>query len=116
MSELSDARGEGTDPRREIALLEAEIEDLAVRAEAARKLSLAAKAVVAAGGVLLVATLAGLLGRSPLGLVVGLAALLGGIAFGGSNRRTRDDLAAAVAAKERRRAELIDGLGLRTLP
>jgi hypothetical protein len=92
--------------------LEADIEALAARAEAARKLSLAAKAVVGVGAGFLVATLAGLLGRSPIGLVLGLAAVLGGIAFGGSNRRTRDDLAAAIAAKERRRADLIDGLAL----
>ena len=53
------------DPHDEIAALEQEIEVLAERVEQCRKVSLAATAVIGVGGVLLILTLIGILGRSP---------------------------------------------------
>ena len=104
------------DQRDEIAALEQEIEALAESAERCRKLSLAAKGIIVAGGTLLVLTLVGSLGRSPVALVLGLAALLGGIALQGSNRGTLDEIRATIRERESRRAELIGRIELRLMP
>ncbi len=79
-------------------------------------MSLATKVMISIGGVLLVLTLVGALGRSPLLLVLGLAALLGGITFHGSNQSTLDQIRAAIRERETRRAALIDAIALRRVP
>jgi hypothetical protein len=71
--------------REQIADLEAEIEHLSEAAERCRKISIAAQALVAAGGLVLVATPIGLLRLGPTALVAAIAAILGGLALYGSN-------------------------------
>jgi hypothetical protein len=44
--------------------------------------------------------------------VIGIAAVLGSVALLGSNRRTRDEITAAIRTQEARRSEMIDGLEL----
>jgi hypothetical protein len=44
--------------------------------------------------------------------VIGIAAVLGSVALLGSNRRTLDEITAAIRTQEARRSEMIDGLEL----
>jgi hypothetical protein len=104
------------DPHDEIAALEQEIEVLVERVEQCRKVSLAATAVIGVGGVLLILTLIGILGRSPGALVAGIAALLGGVALYGSNRSTLDEVRRAIRKLESRRAALIGAIEFRLVP
>ncbi len=101
------------DARDEIAAIEEEIEALAERAEQCRKIALAARAATALGVALLVLLLLGALGHAPLALVVGVGALLGGLALQGSNRSTLDEVREAIRTLEARRAALIGGMSLR---
>ena len=101
--------------RDQIAELEADIEDLSEAAERCRKIGIAAHVLMAGGAFLLMLAVLGLWRLGPAALVVSLAAILGGIALYGSNKRTRDDTMAAIRAKEADRAALIDALGLHDL-
>ena len=49
-------------------------------------------------------------GSGALALVLGIAAVLGGLALLGSNERTHQEIAASINAHDVERAELIDGL------
>ena len=89
---------------------------LADRAERCRKVSLIAKASIGVGALLLVLLSIGALGRSPVALVTGVAALLGGVALHGTNRSTLDEIGATIRSRESRRAELIDAIELRPVP
>ena len=101
------------DARDEIAAIEEEIEALARRAEQCRKIGLAARAATALGVALLILLLVGALGHAPLALVLGIGALLGGLALQGSNRSTLEEVREAIRALEARRAALIGGMSLR---
>jgi hypothetical protein len=92
--------------------LEAEIERLAEAAERCRKTIAAARILVAGGGVAVVALLSGAVGHRPEILVAAIAAIAGGTGLFGSSRGTLEELAAAIAARESRRNELIDTLDL----
>ena len=98
-----------------IASLEGEIEGLAAAAERSRTIMKAAQVAIAAGALTLAAMTVGLLRFEPLAFVIGVAAVLAGIALYGSSRRTLDDTLASVRAHEARRAEMIDALGLETV-
>jgi hypothetical protein len=91
----------------EITRLEAEIERLTGIAEGCRKLILAAKAAIAIGAVLLVATVAGLLKFDQLTVLVSIAAVLGGIVTLGSNSTTLHQTLAGIAKAETLRSQLI---------
>jgi hypothetical protein len=95
-----------------IAESEAELERLAEAAEQARKLLTLGRIAAWAGGLALVPTLLGLLPLGAAAFMVEIAALLGGVVLAGVNRRSRDDLLAAIKAEEQRRAGLIDALPL----
>lgn len=103
------------EPQREIADLEAEIEELAISAERCRKIIAAAKIATAAGGLLTVLFATGWLYLSPFALLVGISAVLGGLATAGSNGSTLDELRTRIRGLEARRAALIDGIGLRVI-
>jgi hypothetical protein len=98
--------------REHIADLESEIEHLSEAAERCRKVSIAAQALIAAGGLVLVVTSVGLFRLGPTALVAAIAAILGGVSLYGSNRRTKDDIMAAIKTKESQRSSVIDQLGL----
>src|SRR5215204_3150977 len=99
----------------EIAELEAKIDDLSSAAERCRKITLAAKAVMIAGGLLLLVILTGLVQFGPAALVAAITAILGGITLFGSNQSTRAEIAARIRAHEVRRAELIGGVELQSI-
>ena len=102
------------DAHEQIADLEAEIEALAQSAERCRTIIRAGKVVVAGGLSILIAG-TGLLALSPAALLLGLAAVFGGIVVAGSNKGTLDEIAEAIRTHEARRAELIDGIGLQVI-
>ena len=100
-------------PHDEIADLEAEIEDLAERAARCGRLLLVIKAAVVAGAVLLAFTVLGVIRFNPVLFVIGIAAVLGGVALFGSTMSTRDQLIATLKRREAERAAKIDALALR---
>jgi hypothetical protein len=101
------------DPREGIAELEAEIEDLAATLERCRKIALASKAAMALGGILLAAWVLGVIWSTPMALIGGLAALLGGVVAFGSNASTAEQTAESLRKAEALRAALIGRLNIR---
>ena len=97
----------------EVALIETEIDALAERIESCRKLSLVTKAAIAVGIAALVLFGAGM--ASPLWLILGITAVLGGSALLGSTRTTLESLRERLRAQESKRAAIISGLELRVL-
>ena len=95
-----------------IAELEAEIDGMFNAAETCEQIMKVAKMAVAVGALLLVMIVAGVLRLGPVPFVVAIAAVVGGIALFGSNKRTRDDIMAGIRAREAQRAEMIDELAL----
>jgi hypothetical protein len=92
------------DPREQISELEVQIEELAAALEWCRKTALASKAAMAFGGILLAATILGVVTFDPMAMVAGLAALLGGVVVFGSNRSTADQLSMSMRNAEALRA------------
>ena len=105
-----------TDLHQQIADLEAEIDALTDAAEKCRKSMVVAKAAVGVGILLFVVSLLGLIRIDPVILVVAIGATLAGIGFYGSSRSTLDQISAKIRVSEARRAEMIDGMDLRTVP
>lgn len=99
----------------QIADLEAEIDALTDAAEKCRKSMIIARIAIGAGGLLLVALLLGLIRHDPLILIGGIAAAVTGIAFYGSSKGSMEQLTEKIRASEARRAEMIDGMDLRTV-
>ena len=105
-----------SDPRDEIARLEAHIEALAESAERCRKIILFSKAAIATGGFLILAIVAvGPASIDPAILIAAIAAVIGGIVGLGSNTRTLQQTVVAMRSAEMQRAELIDGLAPRVV-
>jgi uncharacterized membrane protein YqjE len=103
------------DPREEIAELEVQIEELAEQLERCRKFALVAKIAIIFGALLTVATLLGVLAFTPMAMLGGVAALLGGIVVYGSNGSTLDELSKSLRDAEARRAALIGRLNIRLI-
>ncbi len=101
--------------REAIERLEAEIERLTLRRESCRKLSLGAKAAIAAGAVWLVLTVLALAPFVPGLFFAALATIIGGIVLLGSNATTWEQTDAALAAAVAARARLIEGIELRVV-
>ncbi len=102
------------DRHRQIERLEDRIEQLAETIERCRKLVLIAKAAVAVGTLVIVAVLAGMI-RLDTALIASLAAVIGGLVAIGANSSTADEAAAALAAAETERDELINAIGLQVV-
>jgi len=104
------------DPHDQISRLESEIERLAEAVERCRKITIAARTAILAGGVLLAAILLGLIRAD--GLLLMLAAILGigGFVLYGSNDTTAKQLAARIDEAERLRAGLIGQIELTLVP
>ena len=83
-------------PRKQISELEVQIEELAGALERCRKTALASKAAIALGGILLAATILGVVTLDPMAMVAGLAALLGGVVIFGSNTSTANQLSESI--------------------
>jgi len=96
----------------DIARIEARIEELNEAIERCRKLALAAKIAIAAGTIWIVLTLLWLIPYVPFLTISALAAVIGGVVLAGSNSTTWKQTEAALAASEKMRADMIDGLEL----
>ncbi|MFY9694027.1 MAG: hypothetical protein WA776_03795 [Xanthobacteraceae bacterium] len=103
------------DPHGEIVRLEARIEALAEKLESCRKFNLAGRVAVAAGSVVLIALLFGVITFDPAIMACAAAALLGGFVAWGSNRSTANETTAEIAAAEAERAALIGQIQLRVI-
>lgn len=101
------------DPTDEISAIEARIEELAEIAERCRKVILASKIAIAAGPVLLVVAMLGLLGTGEVAALGSIALVLGGIVSLGSNVSTLRQTESAIGAAEARRSALIGSIELR---
>ena len=100
-------------PRKQISELEVQIEELAAALERCRKTALASKAAMGLGGILLAATILGVVTFDPMAMVAGLALLLGGVVIFGSNTSTANQLSESMRNAEAMRAGLIGRLDLR---
>lgn len=106
---------EDDDPREEIERLEAQIDGLTAKLESCRKFILVSRIAVAAGAVLLVALLLGIIRFDVTEMLAAIAALLGGIVGWGSNRSTAQEAAAELAAAEADRKALIGTIDLQVV-
>jgi hypothetical protein len=97
------------DLREQILSLEVQIEELAETVESCRKIILISKAVIAVGGILILAMTTGMVRFDPI------AATIGGTVVFGSNTSTSKQTVAAMKASEVLRAELISRIDLRVV-
>jgi cell division septum initiation protein DivIVA len=104
-----------TDLHQQIAELEAEIDHLSDAADQCRKSMIVARVAIIAGVLLLGMSLLGLIQLDPMMLVVGIAATLAGIGFYGSSRGSLEQITTKIKMCEARRAEIINGMELRTV-
>jgi len=105
-----------SDPHEQIARLETEIEALSESAAHCAKIELGARIAIAAGCLLFVAMLFGLLQTDALRLLIAAIFAMGGVVLYGSNRTTAQQIAARIANAERLRAELIGEMELTLVP
>ena len=103
------------DPHDEIVRLEAQIEALSDKIESCRKFILAGRIAAAAGGVLFVALLVGVIRFDLQLMMLAMAAFLVGIVVWGSNGSTANEAANELAAAEANRKALIGMIDLRVV-
>jgi hypothetical protein len=99
----------------QISRLEDEIERFSKTIEWCRKIILLSKAAIPIGAILLVAMLLGAVSFDPIGMIVSVAAVIGGIVLFGSNRSTLQQTMAAMQEAEMHRRELIGRINLRVV-
>jgi hypothetical protein len=99
----------------QISRLEQRIEELSASVEKSRKAIVVSKLSLAAGGLLTLALVFGLIGGDPLPIVVAIAAIFGGIVGFGANVSTARQDTSAMNEAEALRAELIGKLELREI-
>ena len=92
--------------------LEAEIDTLVEVAERCRKIMMVAKSAIAAGAIVFIAVLLGVLRSDALILLVSVTAALAGVAIYGSHRSTLQELRVRISDHEARRSALIDAMDL----
>lgn len=98
-----------------IARLEVRIEELAETAERCRKIALASKATLALGAAWMALIILGAVSPYGISLLGALTLTLGSLVAFGSNASTARQTAAAIAAAEQERAELIDRIDLQAV-
>jgi hypothetical protein len=101
------------DLREQILSLEVQIEELAETVESCRKIMLISKAIIAVGGILILAMAIGMIRFDPMVMIGAIAAIIGGTVVFGSNTSTSKQTMAAMKASEALRAELISRIDLR---
>jgi hypothetical protein len=97
----------------QISRLEAQIDGLAEALERCRKIALASKVAIAAGGIGIAAMTLGAVRLDPMAMIAAMTAVIGGIVVFGSNDSTAKQTSARVTDAEALRAELIGTLELR---
>jgi hypothetical protein len=103
------------DLHEQILHIEAYIEELADIIERCRKIILISKVALAAGGILILATIIGAVGFDPTVLIGAIAAVIGGTVVFGSNTSTLKQTMTDMKAAEAHRTELIGSMDLRVV-
>jgi hypothetical protein len=103
------------DIRKEIARLEARLDELADGLARCRKVKLVSQIVLAGGGLWLVAAIVGIISFDAVAFMAAIAGVIGGIVMYGSNTTTTQELAAEMKEAEAKRAALIGALDLRVV-
>jgi hypothetical protein len=103
------------DLHEQILHIEAHIEDLTSIIERCRKIILISKVAIAAGGILISATIIGAVGFDPMVLIGAIAAVIGGTVVFGSNTSTLKHTMADMKAAEAHRSELISRMDLKVV-
>jgi hypothetical protein len=103
------------DLHEQILHIEAHIEELADIIERCRKIILISKVAIAAGGILILATIIGAVGFDPTVLIGAIAAVIGGMVVFGSNTSTLKQTMTDMKAAEAHRTELISSMHLRVV-
>jgi len=102
------------DLREQILHIEAHIEELTDIIEGCRKIILFSKVAIAAGGILILATIIGAVVFDPTVLIGAIAAVIGTVVFG-SNTSTLKQTMTDMKAAEAHRTELISRMDLRVV-
>src|SRR5262249_7270442 len=95
--------------------IETDIEDYAITLDGCRKAMLLSKVAIGAGIISLSAYLLVAIWLNAVAVIVAMAAVIGVVVCFWSNLTTSNQATSAMAALERRRAELIDMINLRTV-
>jgi hypothetical protein len=103
------------DLRDQISQLETRIEELAETIERCRKIILASKLAIAAGGLWFLAGTLGAIRFDAVTLIGAMTAVMGGIVVFGSNTSTAKQASARMKEAEELKAGLIDRLELRVV-
>jgi hypothetical protein len=103
------------DPHKKILHIEARIEELTDTTERCRKIILISKAAIAAGGILILATIIGAVGFDPTILIGAIAAVIGGTVVFGSNTSTLKQTMTDMKAAEAHRTQLISRMDLKVV-
>jgi hypothetical protein len=99
----------------DIARIEEHIEALHDAIAHCRKVALAAKVMIAVGGLWLVSTLFGIVDFVPLMLIAAIAAVIGGIVLAGSNSTTWTQIEDRLEKSEALRAQMIEQTEMRVV-
>jgi hypothetical protein len=103
------------DLHEQILHIEAHIEELTDIIERCRKIILFSKVAVAAGGILILATIIGAVGFDPTVLIGAIAAVIGGTVVFGSNTSTLKQTMIDMKAADAHRTELISRMDLKVV-
>src|SRR5262249_55905875 len=103
------------DLHEQILHIEARIEDLTDIIERCRKIILISKVAIAAGGILILATVIRAVGFDPTVLIGAIAAVIGGTVVFGSNTSTLKQTLTDMKAAEAHRTELISRMDLKVV-
>jgi hypothetical protein len=101
--------------RKEIARLEARLDELADGLVRCRKFKLVSQIALAGGGLWMAAAIVGLVSFDPVAFMAAAAGVIGGIVMYGSNTTTVQELETEVTEAEAKRAALIGTLDLRVV-
>ena len=108
-------RDDNGDLHEQILHIEAHIEELTDIIESCRKIILISKVAIAAGGILILATIIGAVGLDATVLIGAIAAVIGGTVILGSNTSTLKQTMTDTKAAEAHRTELISRLDLKVV-
>ena len=106
---------DGGDLHEQILHIEAHIEELTDIIERCRKIILISKVTIAAGGILILATVIGAVGFDATVLIGAIAAVIGGTVVFGSKTSTLKQTTTDMKAAEAHRTELISRMDLKVV-